>query len=156
MSYQVVEGKFKVGDSRIAVVVSRFNEIITEPLLQGTVDTLRRHGVLEQNIVVYKVPGAFEIPLICKKIAKSSNDFSAIIALGAIIRGATTHFELVAAETAKGLAQVGLNAELPIIFGVLTTETIEQAIERAGSKNGNKGSEAALAALEMIDLVAQL
>ncbi|MDR2869261.1 MAG: 6,7-dimethyl-8-ribityllumazine synthase [Deferribacteraceae bacterium] len=151
MKYKVVEGKYNGTGKKFAIVVSRFNDFITSRLVDGAVDTLVRHGANEEDITVYKVPGAFEIPLACKKvIEKGGND--AVLALGAVIRGSTPHFDYVANEVAKGTAQVSLQAGVPVIFGVLTTDTIEQAIERAGTKAGNKGSDAAMTALEMVNL----
>lgn len=152
MGYRVFEGIFEGEGIRVGIVVSRFNVFITQKLLEGALDVLKRHKVSEENIYIAWVPGAFEIPLVAKKLAKTQK-FDAIICLGAIIRGATPHFEYVAAEASKGIAQVMLETETPVIFGVLTTDTIEQAIERAGTKAGNKGAEAALSALEMINLL---
>lgn len=145
------EGMFQGEEIKVAIVISRFNEFITSKLLGGAQDTLIRHGVSADNIDVYWVPGAFEIPFITKRV-ESLQKYDGIITLGAVIRGATTHYELVSNEVAKGVAQVGLQSTTPIMFGVITTETIEQAIERAGSKAGNKGSEAGLSLLEMISL----
>ncbi len=140
------------GQVKIGVVASRFNEFITSKLLAGAVDGLTRHGVPEDSIETAWVPGAFEIPLAAKKMAESGR-YDAVICLGAVIRGNTGHYEYVCAEVSKGVAQVGLAAELPVLFGVLTCENIEQAIERAGTKAGNKGYDCALAALEMINLL---
>ena len=137
---------------KVGIVVARFNEFITSKLLGGAVDTLKRHEVSEENMDVVWVPGAFEIPLIAKKMA-GSGKYDAIICLGAVIRGSTTHYDYVCNEVAKGIAQVSLSHELPVMFGVITTENIEQAIERAGSKAGNKGSESAQGAIEMINLM---
>ncbi|MCK5511780.1 MAG: 6,7-dimethyl-8-ribityllumazine synthase [Thermodesulfovibrionia bacterium] len=149
------EGELQAKDLKFAVIVSRFNEFITSKLLDGAKDALLRHGGIEQNIDVIKVPGSFEIPLAAKKIAlKKSHD--AIICLGTIIRGATPHFEYVASETAKGIALVSLEAEIPVAFGIITADTIEQAIERAGTKSGNKGWDAALVAVEMAQLLKKL
>lgn len=150
--YQILEGYFEGKDLKIALVVSRFNVFITQKLLEGALDVLKRHQVDEENISVAWVPGAFEIPLVAKKLA-SSGKFDAVICLGAIIRGATPHFEYVAAEASKGIAQVMLETEVPVIFGILTTDTIEQAIERAGTKAGNKGAEAAYTAIEVVNLL---
>lgn len=136
---------------KMAIIVSRFNEFITSKLLGGALDTLDRHGVNDEDIDVAWVPGSFEIPIAAQKLA-SSEKYDAVICLGAVIRGATSHFEYVAAEVSKGVASVGLKAGIPVIFGVLTTDTIEQAIERAGTKAGNKGSEASAAAIEMANL----
>lgn len=147
----VYEGTFQGENVRVGIVISRFNEFITSKLLSGAKDSLIRHGVKEENIDVYWVPGAFEIPFITKKIALS-NKYDGLLTLGALIRGATTHYELISNEVAKGVAHIGLESGVPIMFGVLTTETIEQAIERAGTKAGNKGSEAAQGLLEMISL----
>lgn len=149
------EGELQAKDLKFAIIVSRFNEFITDKLFDGAKDALLRHGALEQNIDVIKVPGSFEIPLAAKKIAtKKSHD--AIICLGTIIRGATPHFEYIASEAAKGIALVSLEAEIPVAFGVITADTIEQAIERAGTKSGNKGWDAALAAVEMAQLLKKL
>ena len=146
------EGQLVAGDEKFCIVISRFNDFIGSKLLSGAIDELRRHGVNPDNIDVVKVPGAFEIPLAALKFAKTGR-YNAIITLGAIIKGATAHFDYVSAELSKGIAQVGLQCELPVIFGVLTTENIEQAIERAGTKAGNKGAEAAKAAIEMANLM---
>ncbi|GAV25014.1 6,7-dimethyl-8-ribityllumazine synthase [Carboxydothermus islandicus] len=147
---QVFEGKLNGKGLKIGIIVSRFNEFITQKLLAGALDCLTRHEVENNNIDVIWVPGAFEIPLVAKRAAHK--DYDAIICLGAVIRGATPHFDYVAAEVTKGIAAVGLEVNKPVIFGVLTTDTIEQAIERAGTKAGNKGWEAALAAIEMANL----
>lgn len=147
-----LEGDLRGEGLRFGIVVSRFNAFIGERLLDGALDTLKRHGTAEENIDVARVPGAYEIPLLAQKMAKSGR-YDAVICLGAVIRGATAHFEYVAGEAAKGIAQVGLAAEVPVIFGVLTTDTIEQAIERAGSKAGNKGAESAAVAIEMVNLL---
>jgi 6,7-dimethyl-8-ribityllumazine synthase len=143
-----IEGKFDASNLKVAIVISRFNEFITSKLLGGAVDGLVRNGASEDNITAAWVPGAFEIPVIAKKLAESKK-YDAVICLGAVIRGSTPHFDYVASETAKGVAQVSMNTGVPVIFGVLTTDTIEQAIERAGTKAGNKGFEAALSAIEM-------
>jgi 6,7-dimethyl-8-ribityllumazine synthase len=150
-----IEGKLTGGDFRFAVVVGRFNHFITEHLLQGAEDALTRHGVGPDNITAVWVPGAFEIPLVAQKLAESGK-YQAVICLGAVIRGATPHFDYVAAEVSKGIAATALNSGVPVIFGVLTTDSIEQAIERAGTKAGNKGWEAAVTALEMVDLMRQI
>jgi len=155
MKCVVLEGIYEGEGVKIGIVVSRFNIFITQKLLEGALDTLRRHKVSEENIYITWVPGAFEIPLIAKKLAETKK-FDAILCLGTIIRGATPHFEYIAAETSKGIAQVMLETGIPVIFGILTTDTIEQAIERAGTKVGNKGAEAALAALEMINLIKKI
>lgn len=146
------EGKLIVKNEKFCIIVSRFNEFISSKLLSGAVDELSRHGVKEENISVIWSPGAFEIPLLAQKCAKSGN-YDAIITLGAIIKGATAHFDYVSAELSKGIASVSLDTGVPVIFGVLTTDNIEQAIERAGTKSGNKGSDAAKAAIEMVNLV---
>lgn len=148
------EGDLKAEGLRFGIVVSRFNAFIGERLLDGALDTLKRHGTAEENIEVVRVPGAYEIPLLAQKMAKSGR-YDAVICLGAVIRGATAHFEYVAGEAAKGIAQVGLTTEVPVVFGVLTTDTIEQSIERAGSKAGNKGAESAVVAIEMVNLLRQ-
>jgi 6,7-dimethyl-8-ribityllumazine synthase len=141
---------------KFAIVVSRFNHFIVDSLLEGAIDTLKRHGgVADNDITVIKVPGAYELPLVAKKAANSGK-YDAIIAIGAVIRGGTPHFDFVAGECNKGLAQVCLDAEIPVSFGVITTDSIEQAIERAGTKAGNKGGEAALGALEMVNVMSQL
>jgi len=147
----VKEGLLDASAGRFAIVASRFNDMITKKLIDGAMDCLMRHKANGENITIVWVPGAFEMPLVAQKLARSKN-FDAIICLGAVIRGGTPHFDFVAAEVSKGIAQVGLNENLPVIFGVLTTETIEQAIERAGTKAGNKGWNAALSAIEMADL----
>lgn len=152
----VFEGSFNGDKVRVAIVIARFNEFITSKLLTGATDNLMRHGVKEENIDVFWVPGAFEIPYITKKLAENDDKYDGIITLGTVIRGATTHYELVSNEVAKGIAQIGLNSNIPIMFGVLTTETIEQAIERAGTRAGNKGSEVAEGLLEMISLTQKL
>ncbi|MDD3435846.1 MAG: 6,7-dimethyl-8-ribityllumazine synthase [Candidatus Gastranaerophilales bacterium] len=149
---KTIEGKLTVKNEKFAVVVSRFNEFISSKLLSGAIDELVRHGVKEDNITVIWSPGAFEIPVLAKKLAKSGN-YNAIIALGAIIKGSTPHFDYVSGELSKGIASVSLETGVPVIFGVLTTENIEQAIERAGTKAGNKGSDAAKSAIEMANLI---
>lgn len=151
----VIQGDFKVDDKKFAIVATRFNEFITTKLLDGALDTLKRHGVNDDNVTVVWAPGAFEVPLVAKKLADCGN-YDAIIALGCVIRGATPHFDYVAGEAAKGIGQVALSTGLPVIFGVLTTDTIEQAIERAGTKAGNKGVDAARTAIEMVDLLTKL
>ena len=148
---KMIEGKIVAKGMRFGIVASRFNDFICSRLIDGAVDALVRAGAEEKDIEVAKVPGAFEIPVTAKKLAKSGK-YDAVICLGAVIRGATPHFEYISAEVAKGIALVGLEAEVPVVFGVVTTDTIEQAIERAGSKSGNKGWDAALTAVEMIDL----
>ena len=152
---RTLEGDFTGGDGRYALVVGRWNSFVVEHLLDGAVDTLRRHGVSDEQMTIIRVPGAFEIPLVCEKAA-ASGDYDAIIALGAVIRGGTPHFEHVAGECTKGIAQVSLQHGLPVAFGVLTVDSIEQAIERSGTKAGNKGAEAASSALEMVSLLKQL
>ena len=156
MSFNVIEGDFAPQEAKYGIVVARFNSFIVESLLAGAVDALKRHGgVKEEDIDVVRVPGAYELPLVAQAMA-ANGDYDAIIALGAVIRGSTPHFDYVAGEASKGLAQVGLTHELPVIFGVLTTDTIEQSIERAGTKAGNKGAEAALSALEMVSLLRKI
>ena len=146
------EGKLVLKEIKIGIVAARFNEFITSKLLSGAVDGLIRHDVKEENIHVAWVPGAFEIPLIASKMASSGN-YDAVICLGAVIRGATTHYDYVCSEVSKGIAQVSLASGIPVMFGVLTTENIEQAIERAGTKAGNKGYDCALGAIEMVNLL---
>lgn len=152
---KVLEGNLIAKGIKVGIVVGRFNEFIGSKLLSGALDTLRRHGAEEDDISVAWVPGAFEIPLAAKKMAKSGN-YDAVICLGAVIRGATAHFEYVSAEVSKGIAAVGLDSEIPVLFGVLTVDSIEQAIERAGTKAGNKGSEAAASAIEMVNLLKEI
>ncbi len=152
MGVRVLEGHFQGEGLRFGIVVGRFNSFISEKLLQGALDALSRHGVDLDQVTVAWVPGSFEIPLVAKKMAQSGR-FDAIICLGAIIRGATPHFDYVAAEASKGIAQTMLDTEVPIAFGILTTDSIEQAVERAGTKAGNKGFDAALSALEMANLL---
>ena len=139
-------------DKKYAIVVARFNHFITDRLVEGCLDTLQRHEVKDEEISIVRVPGAFEIPLAAKKLAKK-DDVDAVICLGAVIRGDTPHFDYVCAEVSKGVAQVGLESEKPVIFGVVTTDTIDQAVQRAGVKSGNKGAEAAISAIEMANLV---
>ena len=148
---KIVEGKIVAKGMKFGIVASRFNDFISGRLIEGAIDTLIRAGADEKDIHIYKVPGAFELPLTAKKLAKSAR-FDAVICLGAVIRGATPHFEYISAEVSKGIASVGLEAEIPVVYGVLTTDTIEQAIERAGTKSGNKGADAAMSAIEMVDL----
>ncbi len=152
---KIIEGELSGKDLQFAIVISRFNSFITERLLDGAMDCLRRHDVSDENIEIYYVPGSFEIPLIAKKLAETGK-YNAVICLGAVIRGDTPHFEYIASEVAKGIAQSALETGVPIVFGVLTTDTIEQAIERAGTKAGNKGFEAALSAIEMANLLKKL
>jgi 6,7-dimethyl-8-ribityllumazine synthase len=149
---KILEGQLIAKGKRFGIVVSRFNDFITEKLLGGALDALTRTGAKENDIQIIKVPGAFEIPLAAKKAARTGR-YDAVICLGAVIRGATPHFDYVCAEVSKGVAQVGLDSELPVIFGVLTTDTVEQAIDRAGTKSGNKGWHAAMAAVEMSNLM---
>jgi len=150
-----VEGKLLAEGHRFGLIVSRFNDFIAERLLGGAIDGLLRKGAREEDVTIFRVPGAFEIPLVAKTLA-ASRKFDAVICLGAVIRGATPHFDYVAAEVSKGVAAASLETGVPIIFGVLTTDTLEQAIERAGSKAGNKGFDAATAAIEMVNLMRQI
>ena len=150
-----LHGQLVVDGQRFAIVVSRFNEFITTKLLAGAIDTLKRHGCVEDNITCVFVPGSFELPFTAKRLAESGA-FDAVICLGCVIRGQTPHFEFVAAEAAKGIAQVGLATGVPTTFGVITADTLEQAVERAGSKAGNKGTDAALSAIELTNLATQL
>lgn len=152
---RVVEGDFSATTARFTIVVARFNAFIVEGLLDGAIDALKRHGVSENNITVVRVPGAFEMPVAVKKVAEGGQ-VDAIIALGAVIRGGTPHFEYVAGECASGIAAIARETGIPVAFGVLTTDTIEQAIERAGTKAGNKGADAAMSALEMVSLLRNL
>ncbi len=152
---RIVEGVLNCQGMTAALVASRYNDFVVSRLINGAMDALIRHGAREEDIVLVRVPGAFEIPQAVAKIAKSGS-YDMVIALGAVIRGSTPHFDYIAAETAKGVAQVALEAPVPVAFGVLTTDTLEQAIERAGSKAGNKGAEAAISAIEMANLVRQL
>lgn len=152
---RVIEGMLTGTGKKYAIVASRFNELIVSKLLGGAIDGLVRHGVDNDDITVAWVPGAFEIPLVCKKLA-ASNEYDAVIALGAVIRGSTPHFDYVSSEISKGVASASMDLGVPIIFGVLTTDTIEQAIERAGTKAGNKGFDAAATAIEMTSLLSQL
>ncbi len=149
------EGKLVSKDIKIGIVAARFNEFITSKLLSGAVDALLRHDVKEEDIQVAWVPGAFEIPLIASKMAKSGK-YDAVICLGAVIRGSTSHYDYVCAEVSKGIATVSLSSDIPVMFGVLTTENIEQAIERAGTKAGNKGYDCALSAIEMVNLIREI
>lgn len=152
----IIEGNFRATGKKFAIVVSRFNHFVVDSLLEGAVDALERHGeVAQDDITVVYVPGAYELPVAAQRIAKSGK-FDAIIAIGAVIRGGTPHFDFVAGECNKGLAQVSLQYDIPVSFGVITTDSIEQAIERSGTKAGNKGGEAALGALEMVNVMAQL
>ena len=151
----ILEGKLVPKKIRVGIVASRFNEFITSRLLSGALDCLRRHEVPEDDITVAWVPGAFEIPLIASKMAESGK-YDAVICVGSVIRGSTTHYDYVCNEVSKGIAQVSLSTGIPVMFGVLTTENIEQAIERAGSKAGNKGYDCALGAIEMVNLIRQI
>ena len=150
---KVIEGNLDASKIKVSIVVSRFNDLVSKGLLGGAMDCLKRHGAKEENINVIWTPGSLEIPLIAKKVAK---DNDAVICLGAVIRGATPHFEYVASEAAKGVAKVSLDSGVPIIFGILTTDNLEQALERAGAKPGNKGFDAALSAIEMVSIIKQL
>lgn len=152
---KVIEGELYAKGLKFAIVVSRFNEFITEKLLYGAKDALTRHGVKEEDIDIVKVPGSFEIPMIAKKMALKGT-YDAIICLGTVIRGATPHFEYVAAEVSKGIASVTIETGVPVAFGIITSDTIEQAIERAGTKSGNKGWDAALSAIEMAQLLKKI
>lgn len=152
----IIEGNIRATGKKFAIVVSRFNSFVVDHLVEGAIDTLERHGeVNEQDITVIRVPGAYELPLAAKKAA-ASNKYDAIIAIGAVIRGGTPHFDFVAGECNKGLAQVSLEYSIPVAFGVITTDSIEQAIERSGTKAGNKGAEAAHSALEMVNVIDQI
>lgn len=152
---KIVEGSLQYTKGRFAIVVARFNGYIVESLVSGAMDTLLRHGVAASDITLVRVPGAFELPVTVQKLAQSG-DYNAIIALGAVIRGATPHFDIVANESAKGLSAIALDHGMPVINGILTTDSIEQTIERAGTKAGNKGAEAAAAAIEMVNVFNQL
>ena len=152
---KTLEGKISAEGLRFAIIVSRFNDFISSKLVEGAMDALNRHGASEEKITLVKVPGSFEIPLVAKRLAEAGK-FDGIICLGAVIRGATPHFDYVAAEVSKGIAAVALETNIPVTFGVLTTDSLEQAIERAGSKSGNKGWDAAMAAMEMVNLLSEL
>jgi 6,7-dimethyl-8-ribityllumazine synthase len=152
---QIIQGELLVKKQRFAIVVSRFNEFISSRLLSAALDTLERHGASMANVTVIWVPGAWEIPMTARKTAGTGN-YDAVICLGCVIRGETPHFDYVASETAKGIAQVGMEAALPVVFGVLTADTLEQAINRAGAKAGNKGADAAMAAIEMVNVFNKL
>ncbi len=152
---KIVEGKLQAQGLKFGIIVSRFNEFITSKLLDGAIDALLRHGAKDSDIQIVRVPGSFEIPLLAKKMAQSGK-FNAIICLGTLIRGATPHFDYIAAEVSKGIALVSLETGIPVSFGVITTDTIEQAIERAGSKSGNKGWDAAMVAIEMARVIEQI
>jgi 6,7-dimethyl-8-ribityllumazine synthase len=151
----IIEGDFSASDASFALVVARFNSFIVDSLQAGAIDALVRHGVNPANITVVKVPGAFELPLVAKRVAESGK-YNAVIALGAVIRGGTPHFDYVAGECAKGLGVVSMQSDLPVVFGVLTVDSIEQAIERAGTKAGNKGADAAVTAIELVSLLRKL
>ncbi len=155
MTIKTIEGSLQVHSARFCLVVSRWNSFVVEHLLEGAVDALKRHGATDSDLALVRVPGAFEMPVLLDKIA-AQGKYDAIIALGAVIRGGTPHFEYVAGEAVKGMAQVSLKHGVPISFGVLTVDTIEQAIERAGTKAGNKGAEAATSAIEMVNVLRQL
>jgi 6,7-dimethyl-8-ribityllumazine synthase len=155
MTMKTIEGAMTISKARFCLVAARFNSFVVESLLQGAIDTLRRHGAAEDEITLVRVPGAFEMPLVLERLA-GKGEYDAIIALGAVIRGGTPHFEYVAGECVKGMAQVSLKHGVPVAFGVLTVDSIEQAIERAGTKAGNKGAEAALSAIEMVNLLRQI
>ena len=153
---KVLEGSVAAPNAKVAVAIARFNSFINESLLEGAIDALKRIGqVKDENITIVRAPGAYELPLVARRLAESKK-FDAIVALGTVIRGGTAHFEYVAGEASSGLGKVAMDAEIPVAFGVLTTENIEQAIERAGTKAGNKGAEAALTALEMVNLIQQI
>lgn len=151
----VFEGRYDAGGRRVAIVASRFNEFFTRELLGGALDALRRHGVPDDSVDVAWVPGSFELPLAAKRLAHSGR-YGAVVCLGCLIQGDTPHFQFIAGEVTKGVAQVSLESGVPVVFGVITADTLEQAIERSGTKAGNKGSDAAMTALEMIDLLAAL
>jgi len=152
---RIVEGRLNARDMRVGIVAARFNEFVVDQLLKGALDALKRHGANPRDVTVVRVPGAWEMPLVAKRMA-GSRRFDGILALGAVIRGSTPHFDYVAGECSKGLGQAGLAHDVPLAFGVLTTDTIEQAIERAGTKAGNKGADAAVSLIETIDLLRQL
>jgi 6,7-dimethyl-8-ribityllumazine synthase len=152
---KIIEGELLVRDLRFGVVIARFNDFVVEPLLRGAVDALKRHGAADKQIEIVRVPGAFDLPVVVRKLALSRR-YEALIALGAVIRGQTPHFDYVAGECASGLARIALESGVPIAFGVLTTDTMEQAVDRAGGKAGNKGADAALTALEMANLLRRL
>ena len=152
---RTIEGNLTPNDGRFAIVVARWNSYVVESMVEGAIDTLKRHGISEEQITIVRCPGSFELPLVVKKVAGQGR-YDAVIALGAVIRGGTPHFDFVAGECTKGIANVMLEHEVPVSFGVLTVDTIEQAIERAGTKMGNKGEEAAMAAFEMVSLLKNL
>jgi 6,7-dimethyl-8-ribityllumazine synthase len=153
--YKEINGALDAKDARFAIIVSRFNNFITERLLEGALDCFARHGGNDENLTVVRVPGSFEEPVVAAKLAKSGK-YDAVICLGAVIRGATSHYDLVAAEAAKGVAQASFSTGVPVVFGILTTETIEQAVERAGTKAGNRGWDAVISAMEMTDVMRQI
>jgi len=155
MTVKTIEGDLRVQNARFCIVVSRFNSFVVESMLAGAVDALRRHGAQDADVTVVRVPGAFEMPVVIERIA-AKGSYDAIVAIGAVIRGGTPHFDYVAGECVKGMAHVSLKHGLPVSFGVLTVDTIEQAIERAGTKAGNKGAEAAMSAIEMVNVLRQL
>ncbi|EGV51860.1 6,7-dimethyl-8-ribityllumazine synthase [Candidatus Endoriftia persephone] len=155
MAINTIEGSLVVENARFCVVAARFNSFVVESLVDGAIDTLKRHGAKEEEITLVRLPGAFEMPVLLEKLAQKG-EYDAIIALGAVIRGGTPHFDYVAGECVKGMSQVSLKHGVPIAFGVLTVDTIEQAIERAGTKAGNKGAEATLSAIEMVNLLRQI
>ncbi len=152
---KIIEGELLARDLRFALVAARFNEFVVEPLIRGALDALKRHGATEKQIEIVRVPGAFDIPIVARKLALSRR-YDALIALGAVVRGETPHFDYVAGECASGLARIALESGVPVAFGVLTTDTMEQALDRAGGKAGNKGADAALAAVEMANLLRRL
>ncbi|MFW5959664.1 MAG: 6,7-dimethyl-8-ribityllumazine synthase [Chitinivibrionales bacterium] len=152
---RVIEGNFSGSGKRFGIIAGRFNEFITGKLIEGAMDGLKRHNAESENITILWVPGAFEIPMATAKLADSGN-YDALICLGAVIRGDTPHFNYVASEVSKGIASIGINTKTPVIYGILTTDTIDQAVERAGTKSGNKGFDAALSALEMADLMQKI
>jgi 6,7-dimethyl-8-ribityllumazine synthase len=155
MTIKTIEGDFSANNASYAIVVTRWNSFVVDHLQEGAIDALRRHGIKDEQITVVKAPGAYELPLVCQRLAESGG-YDAVIALGAVIRGGTPHFDYVAGEAAGGLSGVALNTDTPVVFGVLTVDSIEQAIERSGTKAGNKGSEAALVAVEMVNLLTQI
>jgi len=152
---RVIEGEISARELRVAIIVSRFNDFVSQRLLDGALDALKRHGASDDQITIVKVPGCFEIPSMAKKLALDSR-FDCVICLGAVIRGATPHFEYISSQVSRGIASVALESRIPIAFGVLTTDTLEQAIERAGAKSGNKGWDAAISAMEMVNLLKAL
>ena len=152
---KVIEGNLIVKNKRFGIVASRFNDMMTKELVAGCCDTLTRHGAADADIAVAWVPGAFELPAVAQKMAKTGS-YDAVICLGTVIRGSTPHFDFVASEAAKGCAKVGLDSGIPVVFGVITADTIEQAVERSGSKDGNKGKDAAMTAIEMVNLMGQI